>query len=145
MLNRGLDKLELLRIVDAVANEKSIDKEIVIGSMESAIEKAALTKFGHNNNILVKIDRATGEINIQKVLEIVENVEDPSREITLKDVNSDTNMKEQALKIGDKIYEDLPQIDFGRIAAQSAKQVINLKVREAEKIVSMLISLINKD
>ena len=55
MLNRGLDKLELLRIVDAVANEKSIDKDIVIGSMESAIQKAALTKFGQNNNILVKI------------------------------------------------------------------------------------------
>ena len=60
MLNRGLDKLELLRIVDAVANEKSIDKDIVIGSMESAIQKAALTKFGQNNNILVKIDRETG-------------------------------------------------------------------------------------
>ena len=65
MLNRGLDKLELLRIVDAVANEKSIDKDIVIGSMESAIQKAALTKFGQNNNILVKIDRETGNISIQ--------------------------------------------------------------------------------
>ena len=53
MLNRGLDKLELLRIIDAVANEKSIDKDIVIGSMESAIQKAALTKFGQNNNIFV--------------------------------------------------------------------------------------------
>ena len=75
MLNRGLDKLELLRIVEAVANEKSIDKELVIGSMESAIQKAALTKFGHNNNILVKIDRETGNISIQKVLEVVEIVE----------------------------------------------------------------------
>ena len=55
MLNRGLDKLELLRIVDAVANEKSIDKELVIGSMESAIQKAALTKFGNDNNIEVLI------------------------------------------------------------------------------------------
>ena len=132
MLNRGLDKLELLRIVDAVANEKSIDKEIVIGSMESAIEKAALTKFGHNNNIFVKIDRETGNISIQKVLEVVEKVEDPSREISLNDANK-LNEKSDEYKIGDKIYEDLPQIDFGRIAAQSAKQVINLKVREAEK------------
>ena len=132
MLNRGLDKLELLRIVDAVANEKSIDKEIVIGSMESAIEKAALTKFGHNNNIFVKIDRETGNISIQKVLEVVEKVEDPSREISLNDANK-LNEKSDVHKIGDKIYEDLPQIDFGRIAAQSAKQVINLKVREAEK------------
>ena len=57
MLNRGLDKLELLRIVEAVANEKSIDKELVIGSMESAIQKAALTKFGNDNNIEVIIDR----------------------------------------------------------------------------------------
>ena len=132
MLNRGLDKLELLRIVEAVANEKSIDKEIVIASMESAIQKAALTKFGHNNNILVKIDRETGNINIQKVLDVVDTVEDPSREITQKDANTIKKVNSE-LKVGDKIYEDLPQIDFGRIAAQSAKQVINSRVREAEK------------
>ena len=66
MLNRGLDKLELLRIVEAVANEKSIDKEIVIESMESAIQKAALTKFGNDNNIEVTIDRESGEIKIKK-------------------------------------------------------------------------------
>ena len=132
MLNRGLDKLELLRIVEAVANEKSIDKEIVIGSMESAIQKAALTKFGNDNNIEVKIDRENGEIVIQKVLDIVENVEDASKEINLKEaISINTNNKD--LKIGDKIYEELPQIDFGRIAAQSAKQVINLRVKEAEK------------
>ena len=74
MLNRGLDKLELLRIVEAVANEKSIDKELVIGSMESAIQKAALTKFGNDNNIEVVIDRESGEIKIQKVLDIVEKL-----------------------------------------------------------------------
>ena len=83
MLNRGLDKLELLRIVEAVANEKSIDKELVISSMESAIQKAALTKFGNDNNIEVNIDRESGEILIQKVLDIVEKVEDPAREISL--------------------------------------------------------------
>ena len=84
MLNRGLDKQELLRIVDAVANEKSIDKELVISSMESAIQKAALTKFGNDNTIEVKIDRESGEITIQKVLDIVENVQDSSREISIK-------------------------------------------------------------
>ena len=132
MLNRGLDKLELLRIVEAVANEKSIDKELVIGSMESAIQRAALTKFGNDNNIEVIIDRETGEIKIQKVLEIVENIEDSAREITLEDaLKNDPNNKE--LKIGEKIFEELPQIDFGRIAAQSAKQVISSRVREAEK------------
>ena len=124
MLNRGLDKLELLRIVDAVANEKSIDKELVIGSMESAIQKAALTKFGNDNNIEVLIDRESGDIKIQKVLDIVENVEDPSREITLNDAKK-IDTKNNELKIGDKIYEELPQVDFGRIAAQSAKQVIS--------------------
>ena len=85
MLNRGLDKQELLRIVDAVANEKSIDKELVIGSMESAIQKAALTKFGNDNNIEVIIDRESGEIKIQKVLDIVDKVEDSAREITLEE------------------------------------------------------------
>mgnify|MGYP002848985431 CR=1 FL=1 len=132
MLNRGLDKLELLRIVDAVANEKSIDKELVLESMESAIQKAALTKFGGENNIKVLIDRLNGEIKIQKVLEIVEKVEDNSKEIILSDAKlKDKNNKD--LKVGDKIYEDLPQVDFGRIAAQSAKQVISQRVREAEK------------
>ena len=103
MLNKGLDKLELLRIVDAVANEKSIDKELVIGSMESAIQKAALTKFGNDNNIEVIIDRESGDIKIQKVLDIVENVEDSAREITLSDakkVNSNND-----LKVGDKIID----------------------------------------
>ena len=131
MLNRGLDKLELLRIVEAVANEKSIDKELVIGSMESAIQKAALTKFGNDNNIEVIIDRESGEIKIQKVLDIVEKVEDSAREITLEEAKKFNKNKE--LKVGEKIYEELPQIDFGRIAAQSAKQVISSRVREAEK------------
>ena len=132
MLNRGLDKLELLRIVEAVADEKSIDKELVIGSMEDAIQKAALTKFGNDNNIEVIIDRESGDIKIQKVLDIVESVEDPAREITLDDAKKiETSNSE--LKVGEKIFEELPQIDFGRIAAQSAKQVISTRVREAEK------------
>ena len=100
--------------------------------MESAIQKAALTKFGNDNNIEVSIDRETGDIKIQKVLEIVDKVEDSSREITLtqaKKINQNTDN----LKVGEKIYEELPQIDFGRIAAQSAKQVISSRVKEAEK------------
>ena len=132
MLNRGLDKLELLRIVDAVANEKSIDKELVIDSMESAIQRAALTKFGNDNNIEVKINRESGEIKIQKVLDIVEKVEDTGREISLDEAKK-TYPNNKDIKIGEKIYEELPQIDFGRIAAQSAKQVISNRVREAEK------------
>ena len=132
MLNRGLDKLELLRIVEAVANEKSIDKELVIESMESAIQKAALTKFGSDNDIKATIDRETGEIKIQKVLEIVSVPEDLSKEISLENAVK-LNKENASLKLGDKIFEELPQIDFGRIAAQSAKQVISQRVREAEK------------
>ena len=132
MLNKSLDKLELLRIVEAVANEKSIDKEIVLESMENAIAKAALTKFGHDNNIEVSIDRNTGEIKIKKVLEIVEIVEDSSRQIILSDAES-LDKKNKDLKVGDKVYGELPQIDLGRIAAQSAKQVMSYRVKEAEK------------
>jgi len=132
MLNRGLDKLELLRIVEAVANEKSIDKELVIESMESAIQKAALTKFGSDNDIKATIDRETGEIKIQKVLEIVSAPEDLSKEISLENAVK-LNKENESLKLGDKIFEELPQIDFGRIAAQSAKQVISQRVKEAEK------------
>ena len=132
MLNKGIDKLELLRIVEAVANEKSIDKELVIGSMESAIQKAALTKFGNDNNIEVSIDRESGEIKIQKVLDVVEKVEDAAREISLENAQK-ISSDNKDLEIGKKIYEELPQIDFGRIAAQSAKQVISSRVREAEK------------
>jgi len=143
MLNRGLDKVELLRIVEAVADEKSIDKEIVLESMESAIQKVALTKFGAENNIRVLIDRISGEIKIQKVLDVVENIENTSKEIILNDAKS-IDKKNKDLKVGDQIFEDLPQIDFGRIAAQSAKQVINLRVKEAEKIDSMKILLKNK-
>ncbi len=132
MLNRGLDKLELLRIVESVANEKSIDKELVIESMESAIQRAALTKFGNDNSIEVSIDRKNGEIKILKVFQIVEKPEDPSREITL-DQAKKIETENKDLKIGDKIFEELPQIDFGRIAAQSAKQVISQRVKEAEK------------
>ena len=132
MLNRGLDKLELLRIAEAVANEKSIDKELVIGSMESAIQKAALTKFGNDNNIEVIIDRESGEIKIQKVLDIVDQVEDPAKQISLEEAQK-SEPENKLLKVGEKIFEELPQIDFGRIAAQSAKQVISSRVREAEK------------
>ena len=105
MLNRGLDKLELLRIVEAVANEKSIDKELVIGSMESAIQKAALTKFGSDNNIEVLIDRETGDIKIQKVLDIVDNVEDSAREISLQEaIKNFPNNND--LKVGEKFLRN---------------------------------------
>ena len=88
MLNQRSDKVELLRIAEAVATEKSIDKEIILSSMETAIQKAAKTKFGSENEIEAQIDRKSGSIKIQKVLTIVDTVEDPAKEILLKDANS---------------------------------------------------------
>ena len=132
MLNRRADKLELLRIAEAVALEKSIDKELIINSMETGIAKAARSKFGQDNEIKVQIDRKSGNIDIFRKLIIVEKPENLNTEISLKDAqNIDGNNNEK--KIGDEILQVLPSFDFGRIAAQTAKQVITFNVREAER------------
>ena len=131
MLNQRSDKIELLRIAEAVANEKAIDKEIILTSMESAIQKAAKTRFGSENNIKVTINRKSGDIVLQKVLIIVEKPENYDTEISLKDAIKNKNNKD--FKIGDEIYEELPPVDFGRIATQTARQVIVQSVRAAER------------
>ena len=84
MLNQRSDKVELLRIAEAVAIEKSIDKEIILSSMETAIQKAARTKFGSENDIRAKIDRESGDISLHKVLTIVETPENFNNEISLE-------------------------------------------------------------
>ena len=119
MLNQRSDKVELLRIAEAVAVEKSIDKEIILNSMETAIQKAARTKFGSENDIRAKIDRETGDISLHKVLTIVDLPENFDTEISLKDATKLKNKND--FKIGDEIFEELPPVDFGRIAAQSAR------------------------
>ena len=131
MLNQRSDKLELLRIVEAVATEKSIDQEIVLSSMESAIQKAAKTKFGLDNNIRATIDRESGDINLHKVLKIVETPINFNTEISLE--HAIEKEKKENVKIGDEIFEQLPQVDLGRVAAQTARQVITQNVREAER------------
>ena len=132
MLNRRADKLELLRIAEAVALEKSIDKELIIDSMESGIAKAAKSKFGSENEIKVLIDRNSGNIDIFRKLIIVEKLENSNSEISLDQaIKLDSNNKNK--KIGDEVLQSLPSFDFGRIAAQTAKQVISFNVREAER------------
>jgi len=131
MLNQRSDKVELLRIAEAVAVEKSIDKEIILSSMESAIQKAAKTRFGSENDIRAKIDRESGNISLHKVLTIVENPENFNNEISLKNAQKMEN--KESVKVGDEIYELLPPVDFGRIAAQTARQVITQSVRAAER------------
>ena len=98
MLNQRSDKLELLRIAEAVATEKSIDKEIVINSMESAIQKAAKTRFGNENDIRAKINRENGDISLHKVLTIVEKPENTDTEISLKDAIQQEEKKDLAEK-----------------------------------------------
>ena len=132
MLNRRADKSELLRIAEAVAIEKSIDKELIIDSMENGIAKAAKSKFGTENEIIVKINRESGEIEIYRKLIIVDKVTNSNIEIDLKKAHSLGDEFEEK-NIGDEILQPLPSFDFGRIAAQTAKQVITYSVREAER------------
>ncbi len=131
MLNQRSDKVELLRIAEAVATEKSIDREIILSSMESAIQKAAKTRFGAENNIRAIIDRESGDITLHKVLKIVETPENFDTEISLDEALKKEKGKE--FKVGDEIFEQLPPVDFGRIAAQTARQVITQSVRAAER------------
>ena len=131
MLNQRSDKLELLRIAEAVATEKSIDKEIILTSMESAIQKAAKTRFGADNDIRAIINRESGDISIHKVLKIVQTPENFDTEISLE--HAIKKEKKDDIKIGDEIFERLPPVDFGRIAAQTARQVITQSVRAAER------------
>ncbi len=132
MLNRRADKLELLRIAEAVALEKSIDKNLIIGSMETGIAKAAKSKFGQENDIIVEINRENGDIGIYRKLTIVDQPTNFNVEIGLEAAKKlgEDNINKQ---VGDQILQSLPSFDFGRIAAQTAKQVITFSVREAER------------
>ncbi|MDC1032655.1 transcription termination factor NusA [Candidatus Pelagibacter sp.] len=132
MLNKRADKLELLRIAEAVALEKSIDKELIISSMETGIAKAAKSKFGQENEIKVLINRENGDIELFRKLIIAEKPENSNTEIKLEEAIT-LNETNKDKKIGDEVLQPLPSFDFGRIAAQTAKQVITFNVREAER------------
>ena len=123
------NRLELLQIADAVAREKSIDRKIVIQAMEDAIQKAAKSRYGSENDIRCEIDPKTGETKLARVLLVVDLVENDATQITL----ADAMRRNPDAKVGDLIAETLPPLDFGRVSAQNAKQVIVQKVREAER------------
>ncbi len=123
------NRLELLQIADAVAREKAIDKEIVISAMANAIEKAAKSRYGQETNVHVHVDTKTGDINLKRLLEVVDVVEDHTTQIELELARD----KEPTIELGDYVSDPLPPMDFGRIAAQSAKQVIVQQVRDAER------------
>src|SRR5689334_17134989 len=123
------NRLELLQIADAVAREKSIDRMIVIEAMEDAIQKAARSRYGSETDVRAEINPKTGEMRLQRLLKVAEKVEDPAKDINLDEARA----QNPAAQVGDFIAEPLPPMDFGRIAAQSAKQVIVQKVRDAER------------
>jgi N utilization substance protein A len=125
----GLGRLELIRIAESVAQEKGIGVEDVIVAMEQAIQTAARRKYGQEHQIVAEVDRKTGDIGLYRELEVSEEVEDPALQIPL----SEARERNPAAQVGDHILEPLPPIDLGRISAQSAKQVIVQKVREAER------------
>ena len=125
----GQPRHELLLVAETVAREKGIEREDVILAMEQAIQKAAKAKYGIDRDIQAVIDRSTGEVDIQKCLTVVEEVQNPLVEMSLKEARS----RDPKAAVGDVITEMLPPIEFGRVAAQSARQVIFQKVRDAER------------
>ena len=123
------NRLELLQIADAVAREKSISREIVLQSMEDALQKAARSRYGQETEVRAEINPKTGELRFSRLMLVVDMVESDATQITLEDARK----KNPAAQVGDWIAETLPPFEYGRIAAQSAKQVIVQKVREAER------------
>ena len=120
---------ELLQVADTVARDKGIDKDEVLDAMEQAIQKAGRSKYGQEYDIRAEIDKRTGEIRLLRFREVVDVVENEATQMPLpaaKRLNAEA-------EVGDFITDPLPPIDFGRIAAQTAKQVIVQKVRDAER------------
>jgi N utilization substance protein A len=123
------NRAELIAIADSVAKEKLIDKAIVIEAMEDAIQRAARSRYGAENDIRAKLDPTTGDLRLWRVVEVVEAVDDYFKQV---DVKGAQKLQKDAV-VGDFIVDPLPPIEFGRIAAQAAKQVIFQKVRDAER------------
>ena len=123
---------ELIEVAETVARDKGIDRDEVLEAMEQAIQKAGRSKYGHEHDIRANIDRSTGEITLARYVEVVDTPEEVENEATQMDIEAAKKVKSDA-EIGDYMVDALPPIDFGRIAAQTAKQVIVQRVREAER------------
>ncbi|RYB02299.1 transcription termination factor NusA [Lichenibacterium ramalinae] len=123
------NRLELLQIAEAVAREKNIDRSIVIQSMEDALQKAARSRYGQETEVRAEINPRTGETRFSRLLLVVDEIENDAIHITLPEARR----RNPAAQVGDWISETLPPFEFGRIAGQSAKQVIVQKLREAER------------
>jgi N utilization substance protein A len=125
----GSPRIELLQVADVVAREKGIDREEVLEAMEQAIQKAGRSKYGLEHDIRATIDRKTGQIELMRFRQVADPVENEVTQLSL----AQAAKIDPALQAGDFVTEPLPPIDFGRIAAQTAKQVIVQRVRDAER------------
>lgn len=128
----SMPRPEIILVADTVAREKNIEKEDVFVAMEVAIQKAGRSKYGFEHDIRASIDRKSGAITLARYREVVESEENVENEVTQLTLE-DAKMYDANVKVGDFIIDQLPPIDFGRIAAQTAKQVIVQKVRDAER------------
>jgi N utilization substance protein A len=129
METNTLFRTELLQVADAVAREKGIEAAEVIEAMEQAIQKAGRAKYGQEHDIRAEIDRKTGEIRLRRFLTVADPVENEFTEVSV----TDAKVRDPQAEVGQEFSDDLPPIDLGRIAAQTAKQVIVQKVRDAER------------
>ena len=134
----NMPRPEIILVADTVAREKNIEKEDVFEAMEIAIQKAARSKYGFEHDIRAVIDRKSGAISLARYREVVEEIvpvegEEEDTQNATKILLEDAQAYDPDAKIGDFIIDELPPIDFGRIAAQTAKQVIVQKVRDAER------------
>jgi len=125
----GMPRPELLQVADAVAREKGIDRDEVLGAMEQAIQKAGRSRYGHEHDIRAHIDRKTGEIKLARFIEVTDDIENDFTQMSLEQAR----IRNENIQLGEFLIDPLPPIDFGRIAAQTAKQVIVQKVRDAER------------
>jgi len=127
--------IDIVEISKNIAKEKGIAPEEVIDAMEFAIAKAGRTKYGFEQDIRAKIDRDSGKIGLFRYLEVVENIDELPEEERQNKIDTKSLGKEnKELKTGEYLIEELPPLDFGRIAVQTAKQVIYQRVKEAEKV-----------
>lgn len=120
---------ELLQVADAVAREKGLEKDKILEAMEGAIQKAARSRYGSENDIRVRVDRKTGAVSINKYITVVDSVEDSSTQIGLKEAKK----VDPAAEIGFEFVTELPPVNFGRVAAQVGRQIILQKIRDAER------------
>lgn len=124
--------MELIQVADTVAREKNIDREVVLVAMEEAIQKAGRSKYGHDHDIRALINRKNGNIELKRYREVVADDVEIENEVAQLRLDQARRIKPDA-QVGDFLIDELPPLDFGRIAAQTAKQVIMQKVREAER------------